>query len=286
MGYCDSPRTTHFHPVGRSHSHHYRRHSDNSPDVYPLSKSHSEHRRLALNSTDLLHGTNNRGLEQHSGHVNVWRWLSETGGRENHHWSDEESGRNRTKKSRHCDHSNNATRPEIRTWLPLHITTATNEALPSIPPASNRKRRSRRQRSTSVDSSIISRFQACRDHPEKGGTAIPAFEYSIASEKSNDELFVPQNSSPPIPHAAGSHQFEKRPRHKTREDKYDSKKRKRNISQESSEESRSKVRRKPEKKKKAIGSSKNVMNNFTSEAVINDRITVYNTTLIWSQHLR
>lgn len=85
---------------------------------------------------------------------------------------------------------------------------------------------------------------------------------------------MPGARSPPTSCASAARAFEKRPRHKTRADKYDAKKlgsrkkRKKPSDEEQHQPRKSKSRR----KHLAIG--KNVMNNFTSDAVLNDRITV------------
>lgn len=272
MGYRVPLQATRFHSTGRSHSHHPRHRSGNDPDTYSPSKSDLESRQVALNNTNLLAGA---GPEQQSGYANVWRWLSETGNREEYYQAGEESRRIRIKKSRRRNHLDDSTRPEELTWLPHHITPGTNEPLRSTPLTSNQQGKHRRQRPTSVDSSVISEFQARRDPPRKRRAVISVPAYSISSVGPDERLSITQNSSPPIPQAVGSPRFEKRPRHKTKEDKYDTKKRKRRQSHDSSGESRRKMRQNTEKRKrKAIALSKNVMNNFTSKAVTNDRITV------------
>ncbi|XXG94784.1 hypothetical protein Hte_001042 [Hypoxylon texense] len=70
--------------------------------------------------------------------------------------------------------------------------------------------------------------------------------------------------------------FEKRPRRKTREDRYETGKKKRHRVEENDADhgDHQKKKRKRSEKKKSMASSKNVVNNFTSGAVLNDRITV------------
>ncbi|KAG7058780.1 hypothetical protein JMJ77_0006151 [Colletotrichum scovillei] len=71
------------------------------------------------------------------------------------------------------------------------------------------------------------------------------------------------DSSPP--------RFEKRTRHKTREDRYDSRKKQKEKRRRAPEET---TRRSEDVPKKPILSGRDVMNNFQPEAVLNDRLTL------------
>lgn len=66
----------------------------------------------------------------------------------------------------------------------------------------------------------------------------------------------------------------KKPRHKTRDDKYEHKKDRHRSRKSVEDEPPKPRRRRKETKKKAMTTSKNVMGNWASKAVLNDRITV------------
>lgn len=275
MEYRDCSPTTQTRRPGRSHSHHRHRHrhSGDNPDAYYTPETHPVTQYAAPKGTTLLSGISKGVSEQHSGHEDVWRWLSETGSREKHHWSDDGGSRNRIKENDHRAHRHHTTRP-AQAWLPHGITPAANKPLPPLPLPSSHQRKSRRQRPMPTDSSIISGFQARRDPPGKRRAEDIAPAHSVASVKSTEEL-VSESPSPPNPDIVGSSQFEKRHRHRTREDKYDTSKRRTRNAQQSTKESGHMARQDPEKKKKkGIALGKHVMNNFTSEAVRKDRITV------------
>ena len=200
-----------------------------------------------------------------TGQDNVWRWLSQT---DDHHGptegSDQESMEcRRYKGSRHRPRCS-----EDSPWYAHGNPTTFNQSLPARNPFPNRQRTSKRTQPQSADSSIISELQIPVGTQRKRHRPATVLERSATPESSE---LVPQELPPSASLRDGPSHFEKRPRHKTREDKYESKKSKGHQPEGAS----SKPRRKSEKtKRKAIASGKNVMNNFISDAVLNDRITV------------
>jgi hypothetical protein len=81
-------------------------------------------------------------------------------------------------------------------------------------------------------------------------------------------------SSPPD-HEPTAERFGKRPRHKTREERYEpGGGRKPPKNEQGQDASISKKRRSGKKKTAKLTSAKEVMNNFTSKAILNDRLTV------------
>ncbi|KAI1107879.1 hypothetical protein F4804DRAFT_3459 [Jackrogersella minutella] len=138
-------------------------------------------------------------------------------------------------------------------------------------------RKSTRRRTTPSDSSFISGFGNSTKPPDYRPRSIQQDRENISPARPLREAgLVPLGASSTTSHKDEQMNFEKRPRHKTREDKYETKKKKRNREQEGGtghEDYRRKKRKKTEKRKSML-SSKNVVNNFTSNAVLNDRITV------------
>ncbi|ROT39861.1 hypothetical protein SODALDRAFT_358275 [Sodiomyces alkalinus F11] len=72
-----------------------------------------------------------------------------------------------------------------------------------------------------------------------------------------------------------SQTFEKRPRHKTREDKYDRERKPRGTRKHSESSKPGKPKRRKEVAKKQLASRREVMNNFTSQTVRSDRVTLH-----------
>ena len=230
----------------------------------PLFEPHNPHgtHPLELNSISLL----NPSLDQRAGQDNVLRWLSQTADQESHHWSDEKQvGGNY-----HLGSQRDTRSPRYSLWRPHGVITTVNEVHPIRPVSPGHQRKSRRRRPESSDSSIISGPQVITETPRKRHRPVSIQEGSPTPEScSNSRRDMP----PPAASHGESPRFEKRPRHRTREDKYETMKSRRSQSKHAS----SKTHRKLDKnKKKGIPTGKNVMSNFTSNAVLNDRITVSN----------
>ncbi|KAI0854429.1 hypothetical protein F5Y00DRAFT_7030 [Daldinia vernicosa] len=138
-------------------------------------------------------------------------------------------------------------------------------------------RKSTRRRTAPSDSSLISGFENTTKPPSyTPGSAQWNHVDTLTTRAPRDAGLVYLHASSTTSRADEQPNFEKRPRRKTREDKYETKKRKRTHEEGSTVDysnHRSKKRKKIDKRK-SIASSKNVVNNFTSNAVLNDRITV------------
>jgi hypothetical protein len=149
-------------------------------------------------------------------------------------------------------------------WGPQHIPPDQGPSSPHLPLTTNRDRKLKRYKRSSDDSSLLSDDNRCQEHWERGRAGSPS-EYEESSHyKPLDEAQV-----------GGVSAFEKRPRHKTREDKYETKKpegrERRRITSGQGEQ---RPRKSESKRRKHVATGRNVMNNFASEAVLNDRITV------------
>ena len=264
MGRHRSSRHIHSQQVHLSDCHSGHDHVSNGRFDYAreqLFEPHETHatRPLDLNSNNLL----NSPLEQRAEQDNVWRWLSQTSDQQPHHWSDEKQ----VDDNRHLHSHGHTRRPEYSSWRPHGVVATVNEVHPARPLSFGHQKRSRRRRPESSDSSIISGPQVIAETPRKRHRPV----------STRDNSSIPSNSRRDMPPPASSHResprFEKRPRHGTRGDKYETAKNKKSHSKQTS----SKAHRKPDKKKrKGISTGKNVMSNFTSNAVLNDRITVSN----------
>lgn len=161
-------------------------------------------------------------------------------------------------------------------WRPQHVPPAQGPSPPPLLPRASRERNLKRYKRNSSDSSLISHISRSQE-PRKEDRIEPRSRHEKRSRyKPLDEAEVNvTGSSSPAPHRGKVLAFEKRPRHKTRADKYETLKveghdrRKKSPGRGEHQPKRSKS-----KNKKPIVTGKNVMNNFASEAVINDRITV------------
>ncbi|KAI8624641.1 hypothetical protein F5Y19DRAFT_306358 [Xylariaceae sp. FL1651] len=161
-------------------------------------------------------------------------------------------------------------------WRPQHVPPEEGRSSPRYPLIANFKGSSKRHRQNSSDSSLISYFGHCQE-PWKGSHRPAPVEYENSSCYGPlDEADVgTASASSPMSHISEVQEFEKQPRHKTKVDKYDMKKleshkrRKKPLNQNEHELTKTKLR-----KRKQMATGKNVMKDFTSEAVLKDRITV------------
>ncbi|KAI1157106.1 hypothetical protein F4825DRAFT_400682 [Nemania diffusa] len=158
-------------------------------------------------------------------------------------------------------------------WRPQHIPPAQGSSprLPLIP-----TRNPKRYRRDSEDSSLISDLTPRRK--SRGRSYIkPASEHGEGSHyKPLDEAEVgAADALSSTSHVDVVRPFEKRRRYKTRVDKYDIKKSGgRRKSEKIPEQDEDRPRKSKSGKRRHIATGKDVMNNFTSEAVLNNRITV------------
>lgn len=130
----------------------------------------------------------------------------------------------------------------------------------------------RKRRRGSLDSSIIPDRPRHGEHQDLR-TAISKRPLSARGRRDRDEPERLQGSATmsPVPRKHGTGPFEKRARHKTKPDKYERRKRKNTEDGDG----RQKARRTRVPGKKKLVSSREVMDNFTSDAVLAEgRLTV------------
>ncbi|KAI5866429.1 hypothetical protein GGS23DRAFT_270399 [Durotheca rogersii] len=132
-----------------------------------------------------------------------------------------------------------------------------------------------RRRPAPSDSSFISGFENYSQPPPRGpGPAQRSYGNISPAGQLGDSGLDASSVASPVDNAEN---FEKRPRRKTREDRYElGKGRKRRRRERESAKGRDDCRGKRRKRsqKKQMMSSKDVVKNFTSDAVLHDRITV------------
>ncbi|KAI0392879.1 hypothetical protein F5Y17DRAFT_334203 [Xylariaceae sp. FL0594] len=203
-----------------------------------------------------------------SAHAIVESWL-----RQVHPSRAEEPGESRGDYSPECHRD----RPQNhRSWRPQHIHSVTDCSSPGLPVTKDYRRNAKKLKRKSHDSSLIDEYVPPQQRWENGAEGVPRERegrlcsqspYEVAADSATDD-------SLPVSDAGEGLVFEKRPRHKTRADKYEKKESARDGKRRKTEEGKN-LRKPRAKKKKDIAVGKNVMNNFVSEAVTNDRITVH-----------
>ncbi|KAI0818114.1 hypothetical protein GGR55DRAFT_673945 [Xylaria sp. FL0064] len=164
-----------------------------------------------------------------------------------------------------------------RLWRPQHIPIGESSSSPRPPLLTNLDKNSKRHKRNSDDSSLVSELGLCQE-PQKWdwNESTPGHgKNSRCSSLDETKVGALDASSPDSPIRKRKQTFEKRPRHKTRPDKYDTKKSngrdgRANVTGQGKHQSRGS---KSKKRKHAVN-GKNVMKNFTSEAVTSGRITV------------
>ncbi|KAI1810200.1 hypothetical protein GGS20DRAFT_589792 [Poronia punctata] len=151
---------------------------------------------------------------------------------------------------------------ESRAWRPRHIPFAQEHSPSGLPLTQDYERKHKRTKLMADDSSLLDYYDIARDKGPQG-TRDPFYEYQASSR------CKPPHELPPESCSVDVTAFEKRPRHKTRLDKYDTKKQeapgRKHMTPEPGEDSQKRSRSR--KKTKHIATGKNVMNNFTSQAV-------------------
>jgi len=164
---------------------------------------------------------------------------------------------------------------ENKSWRPQHILPVQDRSSPSLPLTKDYERNPKRVKRESHDSSIIDDYDLPRQKWGRGTEEV-SYEYEgrLRCRSPYESPVDNTDASPRAPDAGKILAFEKRPRHKTRADKYEREKLARDSKKKNPPEEGKRARKSRSKKKKDIAIGKNVMNNFTSEAVTNDRITV------------
>ncbi|KAI0468664.1 hypothetical protein F4859DRAFT_197293 [Xylaria cf. heliscus] len=157
-------------------------------------------------------------------------------------------------------------------WRPQHIPPAQGSSPPRFPLSTNRERNSKRYKQNSHDSSLIGDLSPCKEVLGLGYIeATSEYDESSHHEPLDGAEVGTTGHSSPKSHQSTTPIFERRPRHKTKADKYDIKK---SGDCKRREKDENYPRRSKRSKRGPIVTGKNVMKNFTSEAVFNDRITV------------
>lgn len=157
------------------------------------------------------------------------------------------------------------TQDEDVPWRP-HDLGAVDMAMPSRPPNLRKRRRS------SFDSSIIP-DQPRRSERRTLATALSNKPSTARAHRDRDSRRRHPRSATvsPAPRQDGTGPFGKRARHKTRPDRYETKKRKNTVDGDAKQ----KAKRTKTPGKKKLVSSREVMDNFTSDAILTDgRLTV------------
>ncbi|KAI1498873.1 hypothetical protein F5X99DRAFT_392068 [Biscogniauxia marginata] len=268
--------------------HHRHRHPKRA-DKYPVGSL--DHRRLPntryqVQNDSLSPGRLNRVLEAPNGHDAVESWLGGVAAHVSHPRPRSPGFREEAAKDSRRQllqdttprKRGNSERVDL-SWRPNHILHM--EASHSSPRQQhlNHEKRLKRPKHRENDSSLISGFGNSTQPSEIGlVSALCEREHTSPSIPLGEGDRSVAGDSSPMSHLDELAAFERRPRRKTREDKYDTKKKgscKHETNREESQHNhRTKRIKRSEKKRKAAMPSKNVMNNFNSHAVLNDRITV------------
>ncbi|KAI1368585.1 hypothetical protein F5Y08DRAFT_335477 [Xylaria arbuscula] len=161
-------------------------------------------------------------------------------------------------------------------WRPHHIPPTQAASSRRLPLPADSPQKAKAYERDSGDSSLISSLAFCREPQEWNSTRTTSQYGEISCFERLDETKGDTiNASSPVSHVALEvSTFEKRPRRKTRPDKYDTRKVKSQETKATGRSERNKRAPKP-RKGKHVAPGKNVMRDFTSEAVTSDRITVH-----------
>lgn len=151
--------------------------------------------------------------------------------------------------------------------LPLPLSLSKGLGISRLMSQPRETRRNKRQRSLSDDSSFIAPKESADNHRtqrSRSGLAARDEYYERGNTKRQPGSGPEESGSSPAP-SSPDHNFEKRPRHKTRSDRYDTVK---------DHDSGKEKKRKKKKKIDHLASSREVMDNFNSHSILSDRITV------------
>ncbi|KAI1083096.1 hypothetical protein F5B20DRAFT_577480 [Whalleya microplaca] len=251
------------------HRHHHRRRNGKSTSRSSNGGHHSKRQRLAQNSI-VNPGNLYRMTQSQTGHSMVENWLeqtaNQTAGQTPCSWR--RSPRHQEEGPLDVALSSNRRPARVDPgWNLRHVFPITNTPTPPRPLGERGTRNSKRQRRSFSDSSFISGFENCARTPDNGHEPL--------SRECKDTGLDPVDTSSVVSHIDQAETFEKRPRHKTRTGKYDRrKKREHEREKTKGHDERRAKRAKKSGKRKHMASSKDVVDNFASDAVLNDRITI------------
>ncbi|KAI0533898.1 hypothetical protein GGR58DRAFT_505857 [Xylaria digitata] len=270
MGHQESspPRQHHRVPHHRRHRHHH----------YHNSAAQTTNRNSYLNLGKL-----NRESHAPNSHAVVENWLGQlttpiaTARLVSSESRNQSAHRRKHPRSQDSHGSPSRRRPRRadRLWRPEHIPPAQGSSPLRLPLLVNPQRNSKRYERNGGDSSMIGDLSPSRELQEWVSTDATSEHEESSHYGPLDEVKVAVASSPTPYVGMIGPAFEKRPRYKTRADKYDTKKskdHKRRRDKKDQDKHQPTVSK--SKKRKHIVTWRNVMKNFTSDAVTSDRITV------------
>ncbi|KAI1259632.1 hypothetical protein F5Y18DRAFT_292407 [Xylariaceae sp. FL1019] len=255
---------------------------------------HQKHAKLAHPESQLSLGNLNRAFQKPGGKARVESWLGQVAGpAENTGLTSKRPRRLEIYSAEQPRLQHDDTSPANQIpgrvdplWRPKHINPANGVTPESFsPPTGQEFGLKRYKRNSSGNSSLISDYHSPSESRRQSRCHTPVEDRSQSlcgpwDETELDYARVPSSMSHERNH---TQTFGKQPRRKTKADKYDTKKqndrkrRKLATEQKSIQDEKRTTEppaRKEKRKKKSGASGKNVMNKFTSEAVLNDRITV------------
>ncbi|KAI0199179.1 hypothetical protein F4808DRAFT_471866 [Astrocystis sublimbata] len=175
-------------------------------------------------------------------------------------------------KDRDSDACGRSSRRVDPSWRPQHIPPARGSSPPRLPLLTNREANLKRYKRNGDDSSLISDPDP-HHHPRALGFADldPGYDEDSRYQVQEEAEVDTADASSQMSRESVEPAFEKRSRHKTKADKYDTKKNERH--EKKGGEGKHRARKSKSSRKRPIVIGKNVMKNFNSGAVVNDRIT-------------
>ncbi|KAI1414837.1 hypothetical protein F5Y13DRAFT_178691 [Hypoxylon sp. FL1857] len=277
-------------PPPRHSTHHRRRNNqprdeNNSHDM-PDNRSRPKHPRK-LHKGDSTRLESNSASQPQTRYDIVENWLEQTARQSPHPWPGTSQGHRKVAENNCPSRPLHATSPYNK--HPRHVDPrwSSRHGFPSEKLRQSAspfrgldledQRKSTRRPEAPSDSSLISGFKNSTKPPDYGTGSIQQDRESTPPARPLREArLAPMDASSTTSHVEEEANFEKRPRRKTREDKYETNKKKRKHEQagDPSRDIHRHKKRKGVEKRKYVVSSKNLVNNFSSNAVLNDRITV------------
>ncbi|KAI2638070.1 hypothetical protein GGS21DRAFT_538349 [Xylaria nigripes] len=244
----------------------------------PLRRPHRHHNNYldahTTNRESLLSlGRLNQESEQLDNHVVVESWLRRVKSPASTTRLASPGPRSPRSKGSHSSHCNLYPTRVDTSWRPQHIPPAQGSLSPCHPQLVDREGNPKRRKQKTGSSSLIGNSSPFRElWKRECAESSPKYQESLQYKSLDIGRADSASTSLPVSHHAVLPAYEKRPRYKTRADKYDlNKSLKRSVKPYCTEHQ---PRESKPKKRKRHATGKNVMSNFASDAVLNDRITV------------
>lgn len=213
-------------------------------------------------------------LPNHNKSSLVQDWLKEIQAPQPRPVAEEEYQVGKKPRGKHAHAQAQSTLPPPDDWKPhgLHLS-GNYLAADSLPGAGEGRKKHKYQRGLDEDSSIIAPLDdhhRVRDRVETHSRRLPAIKecYYERGKKMQAVSEASSIASGVISHA--DHHFEKRARRRTRDDRYDTTK----VDNATKEKKSKKIAGKKNRKRDKLSSAREVMDNFNSNTILNDRITV------------